>query len=103
MKALVTGSGGLIGSECVRRLCSEDWSVVGVDNDLRREFFGDAGSTRQVVEELVACHPRYQHEVLDIRDRAGVRGVCRTEMEVVRAFLGAVPSYFTAVASELGA
>jgi CDP-paratose 2-epimerase len=42
MKALVTGPGGLIGSECVRLLASEGWNVIGVDNDMRRLFFGDA-------------------------------------------------------------
>ena len=29
MKALITGSGGLIGSECARILCREGWEVVG--------------------------------------------------------------------------
>ena len=41
MKALVTGSGGLIGSECVRLLAHEGWKVIGVDNDMRRQFFGE--------------------------------------------------------------
>ena len=35
MKALITGSGGLIGSECARVLCREGWDVVGIDNDMR--------------------------------------------------------------------
>jgi nucleoside-diphosphate-sugar epimerase len=46
MKVLITGSGGLIGSECARLLCEEGWSVVGVDNDMRSHFFGPAGSSR---------------------------------------------------------
>ena len=33
-KLLVTGSGGLIGSECVRLMASEGWNVVGIDNDM---------------------------------------------------------------------
>ena len=40
MKALITGSGGLIGSECVRVLSREGWEVVGIDNDMRAQFFG---------------------------------------------------------------
>lgn len=36
MKALVTGSGGLIGSACVQMLCGQGWEVVGLDNDMRR-------------------------------------------------------------------
>jgi len=42
-KVMVTGSGGLIGSECARKLASEGWNVVGVDNDMRQQFFGPAG------------------------------------------------------------
>ena len=49
MKALVTGSGGLIGSECVRQLSAEGWEVVGIDNDMRRQFFGEQGTTDPVV------------------------------------------------------
>ncbi len=48
MKALITGSGGLIGLECVRLLCEDGWDVVGMDNDMRQAFFGPAGSTRAV-------------------------------------------------------
>ena len=52
MKAIVTGSGGLIGSECVRLLCEEGWQVIGVDNDMRKCFFGPDGSTRPIIAEL---------------------------------------------------
>jgi nucleoside-diphosphate-sugar epimerase len=52
MKAIVTGSGGLIGSECVSVLCGEGWEVIGIDNDMRREFFGEKGSTRAVLDDL---------------------------------------------------
>ena len=57
MKALITGSGGLIGSECARVLCREGWDVVGIDNDMRAQFFGPEGTTRPVVEELIATLP----------------------------------------------
>lgn len=43
--ALVTGSGGLIGSEAVRHLCESGYQVVGLDNDLRSYFFGADAST----------------------------------------------------------
>ena len=45
MKALNPGSGGLIGSACVRRLSAEGWEVAGLDNDMRASFFGPDGST----------------------------------------------------------
>ncbi len=42
MKALVTGSGGLIGSACVDLLCSQGWDVIGIDN-IRAINAGDKG------------------------------------------------------------
>jgi nucleoside-diphosphate-sugar epimerase len=42
---LITGASGLIGSEATRFFASQGFDVVGVDNDLRRYFFGDDGST----------------------------------------------------------
>ena len=78
-KAVITGSGGLIGSECSRLLSSEGWTVVGVDNDMRARFFGEQASTRPVVEELIATLPRYSHCPLDIRDRQGVRDLLQAE------------------------
>src|SRR5262249_42180814 len=43
--ALVTGSAGLIGSEAVRHFAGLGLTVVGIDNDMRRYFFGEDGST----------------------------------------------------------
>ncbi len=77
MKALVTGSGGLIGSACSRLLCEQGWTVVGVDNDLRRQFFGDQGSTRSTVAELCDSLPDYHHYALDIRDRQALRDLMK--------------------------
>jgi CDP-paratose 2-epimerase len=71
-RALVTGSAGLVGSECVRLLLQRGWDVTGVDNDMRRSFFGDEGSTLQEVARL-ATLPGYHHRWLDIRDRQGIR------------------------------
>ena len=51
---LVTGSAGLIGSETVRRFAAEGLQVVGIDNDLRKQFFGEEASTRQTRDELLA-------------------------------------------------
>jgi len=79
MKAIVTGSGGLIGSECVRLLCERDWEVVGIENNTRRVLFGDAGSTEPVVAALQSKLSNYRHVTLDIRDRQGVRDVFERE------------------------
>jgi CDP-paratose 2-epimerase len=73
MKAIVTGAGGLIGSECTRLLCESGWHVVGVDNDMRSRFFGEKGTTQPAVRDLIAQWPEYEHRAIDIRDRQGVR------------------------------
>jgi CDP-paratose 2-epimerase len=93
MKALITGSGGLIGSECARVLCREGWDVVGIDNDMRAEFFGPEGTTRPVVEELLASLPSYRHLPLDIRDRQGVRTLLRHERPDFIIHTAAQPSH----------
>ena len=70
---IVTGSAGLIGSEASRRFAAEGLKVVGVDNDMRREFFGAEASTAWNVPKLKAeLGDRYEHRSLDIRDRAGI-------------------------------
>jgi len=76
-KALITGSGGLIGSACVRLLAKHGWDVVGVDNNMREFFFGPQGSTLAVQQELQNAVPCYRHERLDIRDRNSVRDLLR--------------------------
>jgi len=50
---LVTGAAGLIGSAVVERFASAGWHVVGVDNDMRRLFFGPAASTDYVASWLM--------------------------------------------------
>jgi CDP-paratose 2-epimerase len=66
--ALVTGSGGLIGSEAVSFLIEKGLEVVGIDNDMRSYFFGNEASTKWRVSELEQVHKNYRHKGIDIRD-----------------------------------
>jgi len=50
MKLLVTGSSGLIGSECVFMMHADYDSVHGIDNNMRMDFFGKGGDTRPVLK-----------------------------------------------------
>jgi CDP-paratose 2-epimerase len=93
-KLLVTGSGGLIGSECARLMAFEDWTVIGIDNDMRQEFFGPAGTTKPNVEDLQRSFPsHYRHIALDIRDRAGVRRLLKDERPDFIIHTAAQPSH----------
>ena len=65
---MVTGSAGLIGSESVRFFCELGHTVIGVDNDMRRQFFGQEASTRWNRDGLVHDYSNYIHYDVDIRD-----------------------------------
>ncbi len=72
---LVSGSGGLIGSETCKRFHAEGLDIVGVDNDMRAYFFGSDASTAPTRASLEKSLPRYHHETLDIRDRPALESL----------------------------
>ncbi|HOK08386.1 MAG TPA: NAD-dependent epimerase/dehydratase family protein [Candidatus Hydrogenedens sp.] len=65
--AIITGSGGLVGSASVQRFAKEKFDIVGIDNDSRAYFFGKEASTRWSVEYLQNTYPNYKHYNIDIR------------------------------------
>lgn len=74
--ALITGSSGLIGSEAAEYFAGIGLDVVGVDNDMRRIFFGPEASTawnRSRLERTLGS--RYRHHEIDIRDRDAIFGL----------------------------
>jgi CDP-paratose 2-epimerase len=70
--AIVTGSGGLIGSESVRHFVEAGHDVVGIENDMRAHFFGPAASTAPVTERLEQRYDAFHSVDMDVRDRDGV-------------------------------
>ncbi|MGD0434923.1 MAG: NAD-dependent epimerase/dehydratase family protein [Bryobacteraceae bacterium] len=93
MKAIVTGSGGLIGSGCSELLCQSGWQVAGIDNDMRRHFFGAAASTASMVRNLLATYPGYRHFALDVRDRASIQDLIKEERPDLIIHTAAQPSH----------
>ena len=74
--AIVTGSGGLIGSESVRHFAGLGFDVIGLENDMRARFFGPESSTEP--RHRAALHARSTASArcrLDIRDTDGVERV----------------------------
>tara|TARA_R110000796_G_scaffold118864_1_gene232702 strand:- start:58041 stop:59102 length:1062 start_codon:yes stop_codon:yes gene_type:complete len=71
-KMLVTGSGGLIGSEVVSFFADRGWQVHGVDNNMRQDFFGVGGDTTWNIERLKNTFLNYEHSSIDIRNRLEV-------------------------------
>ena len=74
--AVVTGSGGLIGSESVRHFVERGFDVVGLDNDMRAYFFGPEASTAPTTDRLSGeLGASFDPRPLDIRDADGVERV----------------------------
>jgi CDP-paratose 2-epimerase len=65
---IITGSAGLIGSEAASYFAAQGMEVVGIDNDMRRTFFGEEASTAWSRERLVRDLRSYTHYDVDIRD-----------------------------------
>jgi len=72
---VITGSGGLVGSEAVKYFCKLDFEVIGIDNDMRSIFFGDEASTKWNVKILKEQYSNYQHYELDIRDQKALEQI----------------------------
>jgi CDP-paratose 2-epimerase len=83
--AIITGSGGLIGSESVQHFVEGGFDVIGLENDMRARFFGPAASTRPVTERLQERYPEFRSIEVDIRDAEGVERVFAesTDLELV--------------------
>ena len=73
--AVITGSAGLVGSEAVKYFSDIGLQVVGIDNDMRRQFFGDEATTRPNLVRLQRTVPNYVHHDVDIRDDAAVSSI----------------------------
>ena len=101
--AVVTGAGGLVGSEAVAYLIEEGFDVIGVDNDMRGRLFGPAASVEPQLRRLRATYPdlRVLHD--DIRDAAALADVFReagSRLEIV-VHAAAQPSHDWAASDPL--
>tara|TARA_B100001027_G_C16263675_1_gene330782 strand:- start:368 stop:1417 length:1050 start_codon:yes stop_codon:yes gene_type:complete len=65
---LITGSTGLVGSESVRFFCKKGFDVIGIDNNLRKFFFGKDGSTLWLKNKLLKDFKNFKNFNVDIRN-----------------------------------
>jgi CDP-paratose 2-epimerase len=91
--ALVTGSSGLIGSEMVSFLDARGWRVHGVDNNMRRDFFGEHGDTTWNLRRLERVTTRFEHHDLDVRDRGGIDRLVKSAKPALIVHAAAQPSH----------
>jgi len=90
---LVTGSAGLVGSECVRHFAARGWACVGTDSNSRKEWFGRDGDTRPNLKALSKEVPGYRHHGLDVRDRAGMAKIVQRTRPALVVHAAAQPSH----------
>lgn len=77
MRILVTGSAGLVGGEAVEYFGTHGHEIHGLDNNQRREFFGEDASVLWNLHRVAHKVPGYKHHEVDIRDKAGVAEIFR--------------------------
>jgi CDP-paratose 2-epimerase len=90
---LVTGSSGLIGSEAVEHFERLGHQVHGIDNNMRRIFFGDPGDTSWNLDRLRRITKNFRHHNLDIRDRIALETLFRSERFDLIVHCAAQPSH----------
>jgi CDP-paratose 2-epimerase len=86
---LVSGAAGLIGAEAVRFFAEAGFDVVGIDNDMRRVFFGNEASTAWSRQQLETEVKGYKHVDGDIRDAALMNSVFARYGPAVKAVIHA--------------
>ena len=65
---IITGANGLVGSEAVSFFSKKKYTVVGIDNNLRKFFFGEDGSTSWIKRKIIKENKNYIHYNIDIRN-----------------------------------
>jgi len=91
--ALITGSSGLIGSECVVYFDRLGWRVHGIDNNMRRDFFGPDGDTTWNLKRLRASCGSFEHHELDVRDRFAIQSLVKQVRPNLLIHCAAQPSH----------
>lgn len=92
---LITGSAGLIGAEAVRFFSSKGFHVVGIDNNMRMQFFGKEASTEWSRKKLESEVVGYTHYDEDIRDAAAIEEIFKKHGADIRLIIhtAAQPSH----------
>ena len=65
---IITGSSGLVGSEAVNFFSKKGFDVIGIDNNLRKFFFGKDGSTLWLKNKLLKTNKKFKNFSIDIRN-----------------------------------
>ncbi len=93
-KVLITGSAGLIGSESAKFFAEKGFEIHGIDNNMRRYFFGPEASTEWSRKKLEkSLKKSYKHYVIDIRDYSKLETVFKKNAFELIIHTAAQPSH----------
>ena len=73
--ALITGSTGLVGSETVNFFHDKGFEIIGIDNNLRKLFFGKNGSTSWIKSKLLKRNKKFKNYNVDIRNLNALKNI----------------------------
>lgn len=93
-KVLITGSAGLIGSESVKFFAEKGFEIHGIDNNMRKYFFGAEASTewsRKALEK--SLRENYRHYDVDIRDFNKLEDIFKKNIFELIVHTAAQPSH----------
>lgn len=93
MKMLVTGSNGLIGSEAVIYYVRKGYEVHGIDNNMRKDFFGEKGDTLWNLRRMKKMLNNFIHHDIDIRNYEVIEGLFKKNRYDVIIHCAAQPSH----------
>lgn len=93
MRVLITGSSGLIGSEAVAFFDDLGFEIIGLDNNMRADFFGPPGDTTWNRQRLEASCQNFTHRELDVRDRQAIFELVAAEPFDLIVHCAAQPSH----------
>ena len=91
---IITGSSGLIGSESVKFFIKKGFKVLGIDNNLRKYFFGKDGDTKWQLNNLKKIK-NYNHFNYDIRNYKKIENIFKKFGKKIEAIIhcAAQPSH----------
>ncbi|MBU4348994.1 NAD-dependent epimerase/dehydratase family protein [bacterium] len=92
---LITGSAGLIGAESSYFFANKGYKIVGVDNNMRKVFFGKDASTDWSRKNLQREIKNYIHYDEDIRDKGAMENIFKKYGEDIKLVIhtAAQPSH----------
>jgi CDP-paratose 2-epimerase len=93
-KVLITGSSGLIGSQAVKFYIEKGYDIIGIDNDMRKHFFGNDASTEKSGKKLDGLYNNFQfYNNIDVRDYDALKKIFEQNQIELIIHLAAQPSH----------